>query len=331
MSIRICLAPLRGISDALFRNTYARFFDGIDWAVTPFLTTTRGARIKPSQLAEVLPENNRRMPVTPQILSKTADHFIVLAEALHRLGYETVNWNLGCPYPMVAKKGRGSGLLHQPQVVEAFLERVVPNIRGRLSIKMRLGRFRTDEMERLLPLFNRFDLREIIIHPRTGIQMYEGKPDLAAFAQCLTLSQHTLVYNGDIIDLPSFSRVQGQFPSVKDWMIGRGAIVNPFLPGLIKGAHYDGEEAFRRFQQFHDALYHRYGQKLFGPSHLLNRMKGLWGYFSKAFYNGSVVRKKIHKTTKAIEYEAVVKRFFEEPPHWKDTQLGDEKETRSFE
>ena len=105
MNPRICLAPLRGVTDAVFRNAYARNFIGIDHAMAPFLTTSKGSRIKPSQLRELLPENNPLMTVTPQILSKTADHFLVLAEALFQLGYKTVNWNLGCPYPMVAKKG----------------------------------------------------------------------------------------------------------------------------------------------------------------------------------------------------------------------------------
>ena len=101
----ICLAPLRGVTDAVFRDAYARNFIGIDHAVAPFLTTSKGPRIKPSQLRELLPENNLRMTVTPQILSKSADHFLVLAEALFQLGYRTVNWNLGCPYPDGCQKG----------------------------------------------------------------------------------------------------------------------------------------------------------------------------------------------------------------------------------
>ena len=186
MHTRICLAPLRGITDAVFRNAYARYFSGVDWAITPFLTTTRGPRVKPSQLKEVLPENNRQMTVTPQVLSKTADHFLVMAEALFQLGYDTVNWNLGCPYPMVAKKGRGSGLLHQPEAIASFLERVVPALSGRLSIKMRLGRFAPVEILTLLPILNRFDLREIIIPGEVTSGEYEirvglyvpGKPRL---------------------------------------------------------------------------------------------------------------------------------------------------------
>ncbi len=314
--MRLCLAPLRGVTDVIFRDTYARFFCGFDRAVMPFLTTAKGPRIKPTQLKEVLPENNRRMEAVPQILSKTEDRFLVLAEALFQLGYETVNWNLGCPYPMVAKKGRGSGLLPQPEVIERFLERVIPAMSAKLSIKMRLGRFETDEINTLLPILNRFDLKEIIIHPRTGVQMYTGKPDLEAFAHCLRLTHHHIVYNGDIVDLITFKRLRDQFPGIRDWMIGRGAIVNPFLAGWIKGCHYPSGEVLSRFKAFHDMLYERYGQKLFGPSHLVNRMKGLWSYFAKAFHNGDRLRKRINKTNRTQHYEEVVDAFFATAPRW---------------
>ena len=63
MTPTICLAPLKGITDAVFRTTYAEFFVGIDWAIAPFLTTVQGGRVKPRHLKQVLPENNRLMPV----------------------------------------------------------------------------------------------------------------------------------------------------------------------------------------------------------------------------------------------------------------------------
>jgi tRNA-dihydrouridine synthase len=323
MTDRICLAPLRGVTDALFREAYSRWFSGVDRAVTPFLTTHRGPRIKPSQLAEVLPENNRRMPVVPQILSKTADHFLRLAGSVFHLGYDTVNWNLGCPYPMVARKGRGSGMLNRPEAIGTFLERVVPALDGHLSIKMRLGRFDAEEAESVLPILNRFELAEVIVHPRTGVQMYDGAPDLDAFERCLSMTHHRVVYNGDIVDCAFFRRLKARFPQVGEWMIGRGAVANPFLPAAIKGVRIDAGEALVRFKAFHDTLYEGYGRKLFGPAHLVGRMKGLWGYFHKAFKEGRRLRKKINKSRIAIQYEAAVSDFFQEDPQWTDAVLRD--------
>ena len=316
MKPEICLAPLKGVTDAIFRTTYAEFFSGIDVAVAPFLTTVKGPRIKASHLKQVLPENNRQMPVVPQIISKTAANFAFLAEALFDLGYTTVNWNLGCPYPMVAKKGRGSGLLPHPEAVACFLDQALPAMSGRLSIKMRLGRHKAEEIEILLPLFDRYPIESITIHPRTGVQMYTGSPDLDAFEKCLTLTRHQVIYNGDIISKSSFDQLKARFPGVTTWMIGRGVMSDPFLPATIQGQSVDDQERIERFQSFHQAIFSRYQSALFGPSHLLDRMKGLWTYFSNGFNDGRNLRKCIHKTQKVSQYMEVVNRYFNDQPRW---------------
>lgn len=317
MNFQICLAPLRGVTDALFRNTYAEFFSGIDWAIAPFLSTTRGARIKRSHLKDVLPENNQLMPVVPQVMSKQAENFMPLAMTLLDLGFDTINWNLGCPYPMVANKGRGSGLLFKPDVIDRFLNQVMSVIPNQLSIKMRLGRHLEDEIFKLIPILNRYPVKEVIIHPRTGVQMYEGTPLIDVFEQCLDRFRHRVIYNGDIIDKAGFLMLQQRFPGLDTWMIGRGAVANPFLCDEIKGHLFDDREKTVLFKKFHNALYSRYSQKLYGPSHLLDRMKGLWAYFAKSFEDGQRLRKKINKSQKAQRYESVVNAFLDSDPIWK--------------
>ena len=137
--IILYLAPLRGFTEYIYRNAFSRHFGGFDVAVAPFIPTMTDARLKKKHLRDVMPENNQAMPVIPQIIGNKAADFILLAKRLFDQGYETVNWNLGCPFPMVAKKQRGSGLLPYPQKIEAFLEATISAIPNRLSIKARLG------------------------------------------------------------------------------------------------------------------------------------------------------------------------------------------------
>ena len=120
-TFKLYLAPLRGFTDYIYRNTFAEHFDGFDGALAPFIPTITADRFKPSHLKDVLPENNSSIPVVPQIISNLPDDFINLAVRLYDLGYTSVNWNLGCPFPMVAKKFRGSGLLPYPEKIDAFL------------------------------------------------------------------------------------------------------------------------------------------------------------------------------------------------------------------
>lgn len=297
---------MRGLTGVVFRNQYAQHFEGIDWAVTPFLTTFQGARFKPNQLQEVLPENNQNMRVVPQILGKTADQFVSLAKILFDLGYDTVNWNLGCPFPRVAHKQRGSGLLPHPDLIAEFLDETIPLLPTQLSIKMRLGRHRSEEIFELLPVFNKYPIKELIIHPRTGVQMYTGRTDLDTFEKCLPLVRCAVIYNGDINTRQDYQMLRERFPGIATWMIGRGALSNPFLPAAIKGLSPDGISRVDRFRRFHEALYEDFSQIRHGPAHLVDGMKGYWTYFAGAFPEGERILKKIRKARTPEEYRAWV-------------------------
>lgn len=314
--LKLYLAPLRGFTDCIYRNTFSRHFDGFDAAVTPFIPTLKTIRAKPSHLKDVLPENNSAMPIVPQIIGNNHDNFIPLARQLSDLGHETVNWNLGCPFPMVAKKQRGSGLLPFPEKIDHFLEKTIPAIPNRLSIKIRLGRKTPDELFKLMPIFNRFPLHDIIIHPRTGLQMYDGEPDLDAFEKCIGMTHHRIVYNGDITDLKSFKDLSARFKTTDAWMIGRGAIIDPFLPSIIKTGQDNFCSQAETFRDFYDELFEEYQKVFSDPGHLLERMKGFWSYFSQAFKEGRKIRKKIHRTLKLQRYLEIVERIFEEDAEW---------------
>jgi tRNA-dihydrouridine synthase len=314
---RLILAPLRGFSDHIFRTVYSRHFTGFDSALAPFIPAVTANGFRPAHLRDVLPENNTGMPVEPQLLGNRPQDFIHLSHALQALGYESVNWNLGCPYPMVAKKMRGCGLLPHPEVIDAFLEQVVAEIPLRLSIKMRLGRRHAGEITALIPILNRYPLKEIVLHPRTGKQMYSGALDLDAFDSCLEAIRHRVVYNGDITGRERFAALADRFSSrVGGWMIGRGALIDPFLPAAIKGVDCPPEDALGRFKRFYDDLFDSYRREFSGPGHLLDRMKGFWTYFSQAFVDGRRIAKRIHRTRRLETCVHFVETFFAEEAKW---------------
>ena len=305
-SPRLVLAPIRGITDSLFRNIFTRFFAGFDLAVAPFVTTMQGKRQK--QLADLAPEKNKNLAIIPQILSKDPVRFRELSKILATMGYREVNWNLGCPYPMVANKGRGSGMLPFPERIKEFLEEV-RGIELKLSIKTRLGYFQADEIMKLIDIFNDYPLTELIIHPRTGKQMYRGEVDLQMFGRCLEMSRHPVIYNGDICSRDDFVRLADRFPRVSGWMIGRGALADPFLPARIKNLPLPAAPK-AQLRLFHDAMFAAYQQTLFGPGHILGRMKGLWFYLSSSFVDSGKILKKIQRCKTITRYERLIERIF---------------------
>ena len=312
----LTLAPLKGFTEAPYRNAAAAFFKGFDAAMAPFVVTIKGRKYPNSHLKDLLPENNQGWPIIPQVLSNDAAGFAKLAARLHDLGYDTINWNLGCPFPRVAKKIRGSGLLPHPEKIDRILDHLLSEVPVRLSIKTRIGRFDAEEMEALMPVFNRYPLAELIVHPRTGTQMYAGQPDLEVFSACLERSQHPVVYNGDINTVADYRNLADRFTSVDRWMLGRGALADPFLPAAIKGQVVPANEKLEIIRRFHDRLFAAYAQVLSGPSHLGDKMKGFWLYLSRSFENGPKVLKQIQKTRKTEHYTDVVSRFFDSGPTW---------------
>lgn len=305
------LAPIRGITDSLFRNIYHAHFPYFDAAVAPFINPQRHATFKDKYLADILPENNGPLEVVPQLLYNRADDFITLGRRLEDLGYRHINWNLGCPAPMVANKERGSGLLPHTERIVELLETILEALHARLSIKARLGFAGPEDIDRLLPRLESFPLKEIILHPRIGKQLYRGHADHDAFAGCTNLTSHQLAYNGDIVTLEDFAALETRFPNINRWMIGRGALADPFLVAAIRGIPIDEAERTSRLHDFHTDLYEQLEKRLNGPSHLLNRMKQIWNYLIGSFPDRQKILKKIQKASSRQKYERAVDEIFE--------------------
>ena len=311
--IKIILAPLQGFTDVTFRNIFSTHFQGVDEAVAPFISTMGQGRLKPSRIKDVLIEKNLKMPVVPQILGNVPSDFVFLANHLYQMGHKRINWNLGCPHSKIAKKKRGSGLLCFPQDIDEFLDHVMPRIKNSLSVKIRLGRKSKNEIEHLLPVFDKYALEEIILHPRTGVQMYDGSSDHDAFEKAINNTRHTLTYNGDITDTLSFQIVRKRFPKTTRFMIGRGILANPFLAEQIRDIQTSADMMVR-LKNFHDDLFAGYQAIFSGPAHLTGRMKGFWSYLGTSFKNNKKQLKQILKARSIKRYTEMVDAFFDQNP-----------------
>jgi len=305
------MAPLKGITDSLFRRVFTGHFPGIDQAVAPFINPQRNPRYPDKLVADLLPENNCDLPLVPQVLNSDVDGFISLADRFFDLGYEEINWNLGCPVKMVTNKKRGSGLMPYPEKIIELLDRIIPRLKPALSIKMRLGYQDHQEALTLLPLLEPYPLAEITIHARLGTQLYRGNVNLDHFDQCRRLSRHDLVYNGDLVRYDDFASMSNRFDSINRWMIGRGLLINPFIPAEIKGIDLSFDNRARMLRDFHDDLYGALKGHLSGPGHPLGRMKQVWIYFIDAFPGKEKLLKRITRANTEKSYFMAVEKIME--------------------
>ena len=307
MSYFLLSSPLQGFTDSIFRNAQQKFFGGIDTYYAPYIRFNRKLIIKGSYQRDLNPEANLNITVIPQVMTADADEFIYTIRYIRSLGYNELNWNLGCPYPMVTNSGMGSGLICNTEKIDHLLHRAHNETDVTISMKMRLGYENSNEILDAFPILEKYPLKNIAIHARLGKQLYKGGVDLEAFQKCLDVAKHTLYYNGDITSVGQFNKMREQFPSIEHFMIGRGLIADPFLPSMIKaGTSQYPKERWAIFREFHDTLYEQYDAILSGPTPIKMKMLGFWEFFSQSTHNPKKVSKAIKKAGNPYKYKQAV-------------------------
>ena len=263
------LAPLRGVTIRAFRETFAPAIRkaGFDGAFAPFIPANPGIRVNDRLLADLQPGSSD-LPLVPQVITKHPDAMRELLKGLKDRGFARVDLNAGCPFPMIVRRGRGSGLLRTPDVLEKLVETGCEEMGPRgFSVKTRLGLERPDELLGLMPMLNRYPLAALTVHARTARQMYAGACDRASFAAICAASANPVIYNGDIKAIKGLNGFKG-LNGLKGVMVGRG-----FVRAL--GARPDAAELLRDYIARSQA-------ELPGDRPVLGRMKELLAYWAES-------------------------------------------------
>ena len=272
------LAPLHGITSHTFRNTLCRHFGGIDCYMAPFLPAQPRGKLNKKVWQDIFPENNTAVPLTPQLMGNRSEYVVDTLQMLHeQFGYEHFNLNIGCPSSPVVRHTRGCGLMPHPDVVEKIVDEVTSKTSIQLSLKMRLGLHSADEGRTLLQRLNDYPLDFLVIHPRLGDELYEGKPHWDLFEEFCGITHHKVVYSGDIFSKEDFTKLSKRFPNVNAWMLGRGMLRNPFLAEEIKNQDVGDKKS--RFMAFYQDLIEAL-LPIRGEGGTLANLKELWHYFA---------------------------------------------------
>lgn len=311
MPTTLLSSPLQGFTDFRFRNAFHQYFGGIDTFYAPYIKMNGKMVIKNNYQRDLNPENNHVSELIPQVMTNNPDEFLFVIKYIQSLGYKELNWNLGCPYPMVTKQGMGSGLICNPTKIDEVLHKAHNESDVTISMKMRMGYEEPTEILDVFPTLGKYPLKSIAIHARIGKQLYKGGTDLDSFQKCVENSPHKLYYNGDVTSVQAYNDLQDRFPTIDHWMIGRGLIADPFLPSMIKNNSFEyPENRWQMFKEFHDTIYQQYDEALSGPTPIKMKMLGFWEYFSQSFDDSRKVYKAIKKAGNQTKYKAAVNEIF---------------------
>lgn len=305
------VAPMEGLTDRVWRQAHQKWFafpGAPARYYAPFISPPENRVLIKKKMAELSPAANPGAPVIPQLLAKDGELAAWMIGELRKLGYTEVNLNFGCPSGTVTAKGKGSGLLADVPALERLLDGVFARSPLPVSIKTRIGYTRPDEFDRLLDVFARYPIHELIIHPRTRVEFYKGIPHREAFAKAHAALDRPLCYNGDLFCEEDCRELMRQFPNTRALMLGRGLIANPALAQSLGGGEALCKASLRTF---HDRLLAAYQAKY--PAHVtLGRMREIAKHFVCCFDAPEKPRKAIRKATRIDAYLDAIDRLFAE-------------------
>lgn len=299
-SLELSMAPLQGYTTAEYRQAHHTVFGGNTTYYAPFLRLEGG---KPDKRAmrDIMPENNQGLMLVPQVICCDVREFEILVENVLALGYGRIDINMGCPFVLQTKRGRGAGLLAHPEKLEQIVGLMSQIKQCRFSVKMRLGLDKVSQGLRAIEILNRCNLQHVTVHPRLATHQYKGQPDMQSFEQMMRASANRIVYNGDVVTDLQIVELAERFQLLKGIMVGRGLLMRPWMLSQF----YGGEiETDLRLLELHDVYRRLIAVRLAGAVQLLQHLKAFWQYPSANLSDKTA--KCIRKSTSIARYDAII-------------------------
>ncbi len=305
----IYLAPMEGVTTHIYRRIFNKYYSGPDKYFTPFLSPNQTKSFQMKELEEIDNEKNAGMVTVPQLLCANAEHFIWACKEIAERGYNEVNFNLGCPSNTVVTKKKGSGFLFYPDELDAFFEKVFEGVKSlgvEISVKTRLGKHDPKEFERILEIYNRYPIKELIVHPRIQKDFYKGEIRREWLDYAYENSKNPICVNGDIFLKENLEENEKKYPEAVAFMLGRGLIARPYL--FTDGDRLKNKETFKAFNK---ELLDAYCERMSGDFSILCKLKELWYYMLPALDLSKDDEKSLKKTTKVTEYRCLINELIE--------------------
>lgn len=275
----IHFAPLQGYTEDVYRRLHNEVFGSVDTYYTPFVRLEHGEP-RSKDMRDVRPEFNAGVNVVPQVIASDEKELSLLIDRLLPLGYKRIDINMGCPFPLQTRHGRGAGLLQKRDVVQDIAAVISRCSDVSFSVKMRLGLVDRDEWREILPVLNDTPLQHVTVHPRIASQQYKGEVDMQSFAELLGMSQHPVIYNGDITCVGDINRLESEFgDALHAVMIGRGLLARPSLAWeYVNDVELPDNELLQKIYVMHDKLHEHYSRIIPGEAQQLSKLRTFWDY-----------------------------------------------------
>lgn len=226
---RAFLAPMSGVTDAVFRNLAWKHGAGL---VVSEMIASQSAIEGDNEMH--LKMQHADIPVhMVQLVGREAKWMALAAKMVEANGATIIDINMGCPAKRVTTGYSGSALMRDLDHALSLIDSVVSAVEVPVTLKMRLGW--DDQSINAPELAKRAEdagVKMITVHGRTRCQFYKGTADWKKVASVKAAITIPLVVNGDILDRDGAEKALSE-SGADAVMIGRASYGAPWLPGHI--------------------------------------------------------------------------------------------------
>jgi tRNA-dihydrouridine synthase B len=304
---------MAGLTHTAFRRL-VHGFGGIGLYATEMLS----ARALPQEHSSspYLLRTASEQPLSYQLLVSAPEEVGPAVEALHALGADAVDLNMGCPAPDAKKRGGGCRLMEDPQLARAVVAEARKSTELPLTVKLRLGpALEEAPLRHFCRMLEGEGVELITVHARLSGEPYGRRPRWEWIGKVKSWVEVPVVGNGGIFTLEDARRCL-DLSGCDGLMIGRGAAVRPWLPAELASAlcrspappNQDLRAIYDRFQTLVD--------ESFPPERRLGRLKEFTHYFGQNYAFGHTLASAVQSSRSPAEAAARAAAFFaavEEP------------------
>lgn len=175
----------------------------------------------------------RRAPDEPtfavQLAGTNPEEMAWAAALAEARGADFVDVNLGCPIDHFTRKGLGAALARQPKRVARVVEAMSRAVKVPVTVKIRLGWNDKDRNAvEVAAAAVEAGAQAVFVHGRTREARYRSAADWDAVGEVAAAVPVPVVGNGDILWAHEIPALQQRAACV-GVMVGRGALINPFI------------------------------------------------------------------------------------------------------
>ncbi len=230
------IAPMANVTDSVFREMFAKF-GGPDVMWTEFVSADGLNSAGKNHLMPALKFSRKEKPIVAQLFTSKPESMEKAAVLIHKLGFDGLDINMGCPDRAVLRQRSGAALIQDPMNAIAVLNGARrgwgrgEEARMAVSVKTRIGYSELD-LKWIRTLLEQ-NLPVLTVHLRTRKELSEVPAHWELMPKIVKLrdkvAPNTLIIgNGDVPSIDHATRLIKE-TGCDGVMIGRGVFGKPWF------------------------------------------------------------------------------------------------------